>query len=255
MISDSAKTTTEETCQQWSNEVISAARQPMARGCISYIVNREVVGDAPSDYLGTGIFDQARAITWVILNNLTLTKELDSGKRHGNNQSVVYCHPSDISPCLGSSGYISPNTEVERGINAAVEVYRYRSQNDPTDGSLQWRHVPNEGWSGFNINQIRRSVEQGVSEPVEIFYRRHIEAANRFKAENPGRIYFAPQVTSESEATQYPYLSQLGTLAVFNRDNPIMDQAGKLNGINIYVVLQWPQAGFLQEARDSCEAR
>ena len=93
--------------------------------------------------------------------------------------------------------------------------------------------------------------------PVATFYNRHVEAANRFRVQNAaGRIFFAPQVTSVEEATEYgSFLFFLGTLAVFNRENPITDQNGFLNGSNLYVILQWPVAGNIQEPRNSCAGR
>ncbi len=228
--------------EMWSNSMVNSVKETDTRSCLSFIVNREVVGNSPANFLGSGVFAQAQVITWVVLNNLALTKELDAGKRHGNNQSVVYCRPSDVSPCAGSARYTSPNDEVERGINHALNNYRYRSSNDPTSGSLQWRHIPNEGWPEYNQNQIMR-IE---GESIATFFNRNQEAANRFKVQNPRRIYFDAQVKSVEEAERYQYLSMLRALAVF-------PEGSDTEGANLYDVLKRPQAGNLQPPRDSCQ--
>jgi RHS repeat-associated protein len=242
--------TPEEQYAIWSQEVVTFVRQLPELACLSEVVEREVVGTSPPDYLGSGIFGQARAITWAVLNNLALTKNLDAGLRHGNNDSIIYCHVDDVSPCPMGSSFVPQNPEVQRGINSALSEFGYRTAADPTGGSLQWRHVPNDGWPGFEENQVQRQVlENGRYELATTFYNRHIEAVSRFQAENTGRIYFPPQVTSAAEAEQYSnILSTLGTLAVFDRNTPV-------SGSNIYDVLEFPQAGYLQEPRDSCAGR
>jgi hypothetical protein len=229
--------------EKWSQETVAKVRQESERACLSAVVDREVGWDLT----GSGDFAQAVAITWVVLNNLALTKNLDAGLRHGNNLSVVYCNVSSISPCNRGAGFRSPNLEIESGIESALNAFQYKSPSDPTQGSLQWRHIPNDGWVEFNIDQVERKTDLSGS-PLEnagVFYERHITAATRFLSQNPGRISFPPKVTSIEEALQFnDQLFKLGTLAVFSK-------TALIDGSNLQHVLDRNVAGLLQ-TRNSC---
>lgn len=232
-------------------------------------VHNEVLGgDSNLDvaYLSTGVYDQARFITWVILNRMALTLYLDQGRRHGNNATVIYCHVSvPDAPC--SSTYVSPNQHVRDGIDSALNAFYFQPNSsianaDPTDGSMEWRHIPNDGWANYAIDQVVRQpdITLGSLEAPEVFWDRHHAAASDYMAtvDTGGRNYTSPQVTRDDlmrdgyGSPRYLYfasvLSRLGTLTVFARNTNTI-------GTNYYeIVIRIPPAGGTSTSSNSCPA-
>jgi hypothetical protein len=239
---------TDELYRYWSGEVVNQARSEIP--CLMDTLQGEI-GSLP----GANVQLQARVITWAVLNRLAVTKELDVA-RHGNNLSVKWCNIQSAAvrqtadgtriPCNPSASVQNP--QIEAGMQDALDSYLYRSTVDPTDGSLEWRHYPQDG----SEKRLGAACNNGTGnlEAVSDFYSRFLNGAQGYEDRNPNRIAY-PQHASEDEISNYSTLfnatlCRLGKLSVFNRFNT-------QEGANITEVLNRPIAGYVTRG-DSCSS-
>jgi len=208
----------------YTADAIAVAEQIDQNSCLQRWVSREV-GTGP----GSGASMQAQAITWVILNRLAITIHVRRAMLNipGVNWGNV---------CGMASLGNAPSESVSGGIETAIINYGYRSDSDPTDGSLQWRHYPNCGKNQYgspgctdewpaDCNYPKDSVcikTNSTNRPSETsveFFRRFRMYAEIYETNNPGRNNFDANIVSEVEAERYDgQLYQLGALSTFNRD-------------------------------------
>ncbi|MEP6983955.1 MAG: RHS repeat-associated core domain-containing protein [Chloroflexota bacterium] len=104
--------------------------------CLTRAVQNEVGA------VGSGITQQARLVTWAILNRRSATRELDyqahpnGGGNCGSNGQYAICK-ADCRP-------IDVNSEVKNVVKQTVDAFKYRSLSaDPTYGGAGWRQNPN----------------------------------------------------------------------------------------------------------------
>lgn len=219
------------------------------------VIDREVVGNGSIQ--GSGTYAQAYAVAWAILNNIALTAYLDDGRRHGNNLGVVYCDVRDISPCTRGPDFQSLASEVDRAIDDVLSSYRFRGPNDPTDGSLQWRHIPNDGWASYNPNMIERQSGETAITLIE----RHAAAATLYASQVDvgGRIYFPPSISLQDVQQGNPDFGHnyadvtwlVRTLSVFNRNTNLFTI--NVSAANLHIILGFmPPTGTNPVSRNSC---
>lgn len=105
--------------------------------CLKQAVQNEVGTE------GSGVTEQARWVTWAILNRHAATRELDyqhnpdGGGTCGSNGRYTICSPN----CVSS---IQVTSTISRAVRNAVREFEYRSLSaDPTYGGAGWRQNPN----------------------------------------------------------------------------------------------------------------
>jgi len=225
------------------------------RACLEDVVDREI---SLEDVMGSGAFEQARFYTWAILNRLALTRHLDDGKRHGNNQNVYYCTvDAGITACNRAAlnpTFVSANPDIHAGITQALAEYSYLSTLDPTDGSIQWRSIPSDP---FDRRRLVDLVTGMPSETALEFWTRNAAAVQTYKntVDVGGRNYTVPSVSmSDIQANTIYYdgrLFTLNTASFFNRDTS--EVTYNFSAPNARVILTFtPPMGGSTWAADSC---
>lgn len=237
----------------YSQVAISLAQSQ--RACLEDVVDREI---SLEDVTGSGAFEQARFYTWTVLNRLALTRHLDDGNRHGNNQNAYYCAvDSGITACNRATlnpTFVSANPDIHAGITQALGEYIYLSTLDPTDGSIQWRSIPSDP---FDRRRLVDLVTGMPSETALEFWSRNAAAVQTYKdtVDVGGRIYTAPSVSmSDIQGNTFYYdgrLFTLNTASFFNRDTS--EVTYNFSAPNAHVILTFtPPVGGSTWTADSC---